>query len=400
VPDRLRILVVSGEPPYPPTYGGARIRLFHLLKQLSPRHDFTLLTLLETQEDRGFVKPLEDYCQRVFSFDSPPATTRPRLCDRVRAPAYRLAFSRQLAEALSNEVRHGRYDLVHIETSRMAVYTPLLGGCRKIIDAVDSSTLHHRNQAALAQGARARLRACCLQFLVTRFERANFRHYDAGVTVAGRDAEVIRQLCPALTVHVIPNGVNPDFFQFNADSPEDPARLIFTGTMDYAPNVDAVVWFTQQILPQIRRAVPEVRFHIVGRNPTPRVLQLAGEHGGVAVEGFAPDLRPHLARSSVYVCPLRTGAGMKNKMLEAMAIGKAIVTTAEGASGNDGRDGEHFRIATSPQDFAEAVTTLLRSPERRHRMGSDARAFVQQHYSWEHSAALFEQLYLDVARNR
>ena len=398
--DRLQVLILSAEPPYPPTHGGARIRLYHLLQQLAPRHDLTLLTLLETPEEREFLPPLEPYCRKILAFDYTPPATRPSLRDRLRAPAYRLADSPPLAAALVNELRTGHYDLVHADTSRMAVYTPLLRGQRKIIAATDSSTLSHRNQTALTKGLQAKARARYLQWLVTRYERDNYREYDAGVMVADRDAAVIRRLCPQLSVRVIPNGVNPDFLNFPLAPGADSGQLVFTGTLDYEPNVDAVFWFTQQILPLIHRAIPAAHLHVIGRNPTSRILDLAIQNPTVTVAGFVPDLRPALAAATVYVCPLRLGAGLKNKVLEAMAMGMAIVTTTEGASGNAGCAGQHFLVADNPANFAAAVVTLLRDPDRRQQLGAAARQLVSETYSWERAGAAFHQLYLEVASGR
>jgi len=398
--DRLQVLILSAEPPYPPTYGGARIRLFHLLQQLAPRHDLTLLTLLETPEDRDFLPALEPYCRKILAFDFTPSATRPTWRERLRAPAYRLACSPPLAAALVSEFRDGHYDLVHADTSRMAVYTPLLRGHRKIISATDSSTLAHQNQTTLAQGLRAQVRARYLQWLVTRYERDNYREYDAGAVVADRDAAVIRQLCPRLSVRVIPNGVNPDFLSYKSAPAGNTFQLVFTGTLDYEPNVDAVLWFTQQILPLIRRDIPAAQLHVIGRNPTPKIHELASQNPAVTVTGFVPDLRPALAAAAVYVCPLRLGAGLKNKVLEAMAMGLAIVTTTEGASGNAGRDGQHFLVANDPAKFAAAVVTLLRDPQRREQLGAAARQLVSETYSWERAGEAFHKLYLEVARRK
>ena len=398
--DRLQVLILSAEPPYPPTYGGARIRLFHLLQQLAPHHDITLLTILETPEDREFLPSLEPYCRKVLAFNFTPPATRPTWRERLRAPAYRLAYSPPLAAALVSELRDGHYDLVHADTSRMAVYTPLLRGHRKIIAATDSSTLAHQHQTSLARGLRAKARARYLQWLVTRYERENYREYDAAVVVAERDAAVIRRLCSHLSVHVIPNGVNPDFLNFQSALAVDNVRLVFTGTLDYEPNVDAVLWFTEQILTLICRDIPAAQLHVIGRNPTPRIRELASQNPSVTVTGFVPDLRPALAAATVYVCPLRLGAGLKNKLLEAMAMGMAIVTTTEGASGNAGRDGQHFLVADDPARFAAAVVALLRDPQRRQQLGTAARQLVSETYSWERAGAAFHQLYLDVACGR
>jgi glycosyltransferase involved in cell wall biosynthesis len=166
--------------------------------------------------------------------------------------------------------------------------------------------------------------------------------------------------------------------------------------MDFKPNEDAVKWFVKDILPLIRRQRPDATFQIIGRNPTDAVRQLAEVHG-VEVTGFVEDFRPLVARASVYVCPLRAGSGMKNKTLEAMAMGKAIVTTAEGASGIGGNDGIEYALADSAEAFAARVCQLMSSPAERARLGTAARSLAAARYSWERTGALFEAAYRRVA---
>lgn len=393
---RLKVLVLSAEPPYPPSHGGARLRLYHLLRQLSNHHHITLLTLLETPSEREHLQALEKFCEKVVALDTPSPAVPPSLRQRLQAPFYRLAYSRDFAATLHSQLSTLNPSLVHVDTARMAVYTPLLNGQRKLMSAVDSATLGYRNRLAQIPFGPARLRARYTLHTVRNFERKLYPEYDACTVVAERDAAEIHALCPRLPMHVIPNGIDCAAYSPMQYLPEEQNLLLFTGTMDYGPNVDGMIWFVREILPLIQAAVPSAHLEIVGRNPTNAVRALAAKPG-VTVTGFVPAVQPHLTRATVFVCPLRQGSGMKNKLLEAMAAGKGIVTTAEGASGIGSQDGLSYIVADAPDSFAQAVVALLRDPTRRQSLGNNARAFVRANYSWERAGQLMHELYLKVA---
>ncbi len=392
----LRVLVLSSEPPWPPTHGGARLKLYQVLKHLAPRHDMTLLMMLERPEEREFVPALEKVCGRVLAFDRKPVSAPPTWRERWQAPFYRLAYTTEVAAAIQHELTKNTYDLVHVDLAHMAVYTPLLREHRKIIAAHDSQTVSYASRVALARTPRERLRARFLLNRVRAFERQHYPEYDACIVVAEEDRDMIRRLCPDLRVQIAPNGIDLDYFQPQPATIAEPHQLVFTGMMDFGPNIDAVAWFVSAILPRVEQAYPDARFEIVGRNPTGAVRALT-KSARVSATGFVPDLQPHLARAAVYVCPLRLGSGMKNKMLEAMAMGKAIVTTSEGASGIGGTSGREYLVADQAEPFADAVVELLRNPARRWDLGQAARRFVEARYSWERTVELYHQLYLAVA---
>ncbi len=397
MPSRLKILVLTPEPPYPPAYGGARLRLFNVLARLSATHEFTLLTLVESPEEKKFIPELEKLCHRLLTFDRKSFLARPTLKERLQAPAYKCYYSTDIAAAITRELTEQQFDLVHVDTPHMAVYTPQLRRSRKIMAATDSATLGLRSWLGSIHHPLKKLRACYTAFIMEQFERRLYREYNACVVIADRDRDAVRELCPKLPIHIIPNGVDLEYFRPQDTTPEEPARLIFTGTMDYEPNVDAVQWFVNRMLPEIRKRDPRVCFDIVGRAPTKDVLALAS-HPGVSVTGAVPDMRPYLAKAAIYICPLRLGSGMKNKLLEAMAMGKAIVTTAEGASGNGGRSGSEYVIADEEGAIIAAIVGLLQNPEKRRQMGQAARAYVEQQYSWDRTAREFQELYQAVAR--
>lgn len=392
---RLKILLLSAEPPYPPTHGGSRLRLHHLLKQLSPRHDFTVLTFLETPEDREYLAAAGQLCQRLQAFDR-NLPSRPTLRERFRAPFHRQVFTEEFAAALKRELSGTSYDLVQVDAASMAVYTPLLAGHRKVITPNDSISLAYRNRLPLTHGFKNKLRTRYLMHLIQRHEQMFYRQYDACVVVAEGDRQQIQRLCPQLPVHVIPLGIDLNYYKPGPPEQEEEDRLVFTGTMDFRPNIDSARWFVEEILPRIANARPQVKLEIVGRNPTDEVLALA-RRPGVTVTGFVPDLRPHVARAAVYVSPVRFGSGIKCKMLEAMAMGKAIVTTGAGTSGVAAQSGQDYLTAEEPGAFAAAVLDLLADREKRRRFAQASRRFIEQHYTWERMAESYEMIYLQAA---
>lgn len=214
------------------------------------------------------------------------------------------------------------------------------------------------------------------------------------VSVSLADSESLAALDRRIKSIVIPNGVDTGFYQFSTERTELPL-LVFTGKMDFRPNIDAMVWFCGEILPLVRKEVPEVQLKIVGQKPTSRILRLI-EDSRVEVTGAVEDVRPHISSASVYVVPLRMGGGTRLKILEAMAMGKAIVSTRIGAEGLSYLDRRDLVIADSPELFAREVVTLLRKGKMRRELGKNARALVEKRYDWTLIAPMFESVYAQV----
>jgi glycosyltransferase involved in cell wall biosynthesis len=208
------------------------------------------------------------------------------------------------------------------------------------------------------------------------------------IAVSDTDRALLAATAPGARVCAIPTGVDPAYFAPNGNR-EVPDTLIFTGSMDWYPNEDAIVHFTEAILPRIRREVPDVTMAVVGRDPTPRLRAVAAG-AGVRVTGTVDDVRPYVAKAAVYVVPLRVGGGTRLKIFEALAMGKALVSTRVGAEGLPLVSGEHVLLADDPADFARAVVSLLRDPPRRRALGLAARRLVEERYTWAQVAREFE----------
>jgi glycosyltransferase involved in cell wall biosynthesis len=219
-------------------------------------------------------------------------------------------------------------------------------------------------------------------------EREACKQASLTIAVSDEDRRRLVQLAPGARVGAIPTGVDTSYFQ-PAARPEIPARVVFSGSMDWHPNEDAVIYFGETILPKIRANIPETSFAVVGRNPSQN-LCAAAERLGMIVTGTVDDVRPYLNEASVYVVPLRAGSGTRMKIFEALGMAKPVVSTTVGAEGLALTPGTEFIAADEPQEFAEAVVSLLRDAERRKALGQAGRSLVVERYSWEQVAREFE----------
>ena len=213
---------------------------------------------------------------------------------------------------------------------------------------------------------------------------------DLTVAVSDDDRQRLAAIAPGGHIAAIPTGVDTDYFAPGA-APEQPGKLVFSGSMDWQPNEDAVLFFIDQILPLIRAQSPDVSFTVVGRNPTER-LRTAAAAAGVIVTGTLDDIRPAMADAAIAVVPLRAGSGTRLKILEAMAMGKAVVSTTVGAEGLALVPGEHFLAADAPAEFARAVLSLLRNEKERRRLAEAGRDLVERTGSWAQVARQFDSL--------
>jgi glycosyltransferase involved in cell wall biosynthesis len=217
---------------------------------------------------------------------------------------------------------------------------------------------------------------------------------DLTIAVSEEDRHRLASLAPGARISPIPTGVDTSYFVPDGTA-QQPARLVFTGSMDWHPNEDGVLYFIDAILPRIRSEVPETSFAVVGRNPSDRLREACGRNG-VLITGTVDDVRPFVREAAVYVVPLRAGGGTRLKIFEALSLGKAVVSTTVGAEGLalvSGRDGV---IADGPADFARAVVSLLRDSKQREALGAAGRRLVEDRYTWTHVAHEFETLCLDA----
>jgi len=225
------------------------------------------------------------------------------------------------------------------------------------------------------------------------------RFFNHIIAVSGQDQQTLASEFGIKNVSVLPTGVDTDFFRPLDERPQ-PGRLVFVGSMDWDPNEDGILWLLREVYPRIRQAVPDASLSVVGRNPSLHLRAVAAKEPGVEITGWVPDVRPHLSRAAVVLVPLRVGGGTRIKIPEAMAMGKAVVSTPVGAEGLPFCDGREIRIAEQPEEFAQAVIELLRNAPLRNSIGRLALKEIASRYSWDVVVDKLETILEQVARPR
>ena len=392
----MKILLLTDRLPFP-LANGQNLRLFHFIRRLSRDHSFDIVAY----GPKPYPAEIAPLFRQIVTLDSKPRPAPPqgmvRRLSAAFSPDHLIAFDPQMRDLLVERIRRESYDLVWISGWDMLVYLPDLGPVPVLADVVDEGVLEHLRVLRHARSTGAWFRSAKRLIQTYRFERKFFSAATLCNTVSDLDAAFVRRLCPGAKVEVIHNGVDLDFFA-PSDETSGPPSLVFEGHMRFAPNVDAVLHFHREILPHIRRAVPEVRFAVVGKEPTPAIQALADDR--VLVTGYVDDVRPYIAGSTLFVCPMRTGAGIKNKILQAWAMAKPVVATPQSCGGLRAVDGANIRIANGSRPFAKAVVDLLASPSARRELGRRGRETVEQFYGWDRQAGLLANLFQSVASAR
>jgi glycosyltransferase involved in cell wall biosynthesis len=391
----MRILWVKVGNLWPPNTGG-RLRSFHTIAELARRNHVTLLTTHGRNENPGDLAAELPDCEEVVSlpYEAPKqgslgfagALARSWLSPfpvdmwKWRIPAVKSAAERLIAEK--------KIDVCVADFLLAAANVPLDGPVPMVFF---SHNVEHMIWKRLCEIETRWWRRAPLEIewrKMRRYESRACARAHLTVAVSDADRAILAARAPGAVVRSIPTGVDVSYFTPNGYH-EAPAALVFTGSMDWYPNEDAILYFIERILPEVRREMPGAALSVVGRNPTPRLLAAAGA-AGVRVTGTVNDIRPYVAEAAVYIVPLRIGGGTRLKIFEALAMGKAVVSTSVGAEGLPLVPGEHFLQADAALDFAGAVVALLRDPERRKILGASGRKLVEERYSWRRAAREFE----------
>jgi sugar transferase (PEP-CTERM/EpsH1 system associated) len=397
----MRILVVAPYPPYPPRFGGAA-RIYHLLRVLARDHRITLLSFASPDEAAD-MRPLADLGIEVHTVPRAPARSprRKRLYQLRslvgRTYSHYSLWSPRMAAGLDGLLSRRRFDVVQLEFGDLAGSYAVAPGPLRVLD---EHNVEYRFLERLERQERSRLRRLFYRLEARKLrddELAACRRADAILTTSDVDRATLAPDVGTTPIRVVPNGVDTTFFTPGPAGNGRP-RLVFTGAIDYQPNTDAVLHFCAEIWPRVRRAAPEATLAIVGKDPPPAVLALAGE--GVTVTGTVPDVRPWMQSATAFVVPLRTGGGTRLKILEALASGRAVVSTSLGCEGLEVTPGRDILVADEPAAFADAVLRCVGDPALRARLGAAGRALVEERYRWEAIGANLADFYQELLARR
>lgn len=400
-PDALELLFVSHFPPSPATFGAQR-RIEGLMGALARRHRITGLSLVGPDfEAPAARRAMEAYCREVVLVPGRPERGLRKRLLQLAALASPASFERRhcsvpaLRAALGELLSRRRFDVVSVELPFLA-HQPLRrapAGEPPPLVVLDEHNIEHdlaRQSRDASRGPLRRLHHAVNWRKVRREELSAWARCDGVVFTSADDAARARSLAPALRSAVVPNAVDVEHFRPDPSlPPADGRTVVFFGTLDYFPNHDGLEWFLAEIWPRLAQSHPRARLKIIGPRPTPWALRQQGPR--VEVTGLVEDLRPHLSAAAAIVVPLRVGGGTRFKIVEGMAMGKAIVSTTRGAEGIAAAPGEHLLLADDPAAFAAATGALLDDPARAGRLGASARALAEARYSWRSAADAYER---------
>jgi glycosyltransferase involved in cell wall biosynthesis len=395
----MKILWFSHLVPYPETGLGVLQRSYHLVRELSRAHQVYLLAFVQRKIIADLLGDVEEglhtarehlsqYCAQVQFLPIPSECSRfgpVWLAARslTGAHPYTIRWLRsEVAERVATEWNASiDFDVVHFDTLSLAPY-------RRIFPRGAKSLDHHNIESDMML-RRARMERNPLKRLyfwqegerLLSYERRVCPQFDLNITCSHLDTERLKNVAPGVSVTEVPNGVDTAYFRPNGEA-ECPFSLVFAGNLSWYPNAAAMLFFADRVWPALKKQLPQVTMDVVGGNPPASLSALAARDKNFRVHGFVPDVRPHIGRAAIYVCPIMDGGGTKLKILDALAMGKPIVAHPIACEGIAVRDGQDVVFAREPGEFVRAIVTLLASPQRRMQMSTKARSLAESCYSY------------------
>jgi sugar transferase (PEP-CTERM/EpsH1 system associated) len=400
----MKILLLSPWFPWPP-FGGALIRVLETLRHLSQKHRVTLLAPVSHRVEAEHVAALDHLCETVVTVEV--SETMQAVLARLGMGLLRgmpliqsLHQDRNMARQLRQLTVQNCYDIIHVEHSFMSPYMAFVSPdsrAKRVLSMHNIESLRFRREIGSARWGARRLALLTDHLLFSGWEEESVGHFDGIVAVSTQEEEWIRAHAPKAQVVLIPNGVNIDYFSALERSNPPRRSIVFTGLMNYPPNIDAVLWFCDAVFPLVSRQHPEVRFLIVGDKPPSRVRALARRRN-VYVTGRVTDVRPFIADCAALVVPLRSGAGTRLKILEALAMRRPVVSTYQGAEGLAVSDGVNILLGDTAEDLAHHLCALLSNPALGDQLGKAGRHLVESTYDWKSCLHKLEPFYATLTQ--
>lgn len=393
----MRILWLKTELLHPVDKGG-RIRTYQMLRALRRRHHVTYLTLDDGSAAADAPALAAEYCHELVRV---PHRTRAKftagfyaeLAANLASPLPYFIRKYESAEMLREVgARAAGFDVVVCDFLMPSVNVPRRLPAPAVLFQHNVEAMIWRRHYEVQTNPLKKAYLYGQWLKARRFERAACRRFDAVIAVSRDDAELMRREYGVREVSDVPTGVDVDYFRPSGAERAEPHGLVFTGSMDWLPNEDAIQFFTREVMPLVRERVPGVKLTVVGRKPYASLLELAERDPSIVVTGRVEDVRPYMERAAAYVVPIRIGGGTRLKIYEAMAMEKPVVSTTVGAEGLPLRDGEDLLLADTPRAFADAVVRVLEDDALARRLGRQSSETVREKFGWERAADSFAEL--------
>ncbi|MDP4219433.1 MAG: glycosyltransferase family 4 protein [Bacteroidota bacterium] len=401
----MRILQLASRLPYPLTDGGA-IGIFKPTEAIAKLgHEITFVTFPDVDPNITNIatKKFSEFC-RLELVGRPLPSRTATLLRTMFSGAYPIErrMMPEMFELLEKLLTQNTYDIVHLDASHMGKYGLWIKERFGLPVLLRQHNFETQIYERFAKNAKNPLAAIVAKIHARRLrvEESKFlQGLDCIVAISAEDERLMRELAPRTKFRIVPAGVDTSYFTPQPIELEEDT-VLWVGGMDWDPNKDAVEFFAKEIYPLIVERLPHTTFSIVGAG-TESLTSLNVQHSGrIRLHGRVKDIRSELAKAKVMICPLRVGGGMRLKLLDFFAAGKAVVSTHIGAEGNVGADGVHLLLRDDPRSFGEAVISLLEDDSLRRSLGENARALAEQTYSWQSIARQFSTIYEEVAASR
>lgn len=392
----MNILFIVKEFPHSKVIGGPII-IYNRVKYLSEKHDVSMIAFADNPTAEQ-IESVSCYTKDLVLVPPTPPRSRSRIIrDYFFSPVppyFLLTRSEEMYSELGKMVKRRDYDVIISEYSMVAQYlyrNPDLSGIKRVMSVHECYYLARKNAFEVNGLNRKGITALLYTKGLKKYEFDMYADADKVLTLTPEGKKELLEIRPNLDISVVPHGVDVDSFK-PGERPAGPPTVTFLGNYPHDPNRDAVVYFIKSIWPYIKERVPGCRFLVVGRGPTPDMLELGERDPSIEITGQVEDVKPYLMMSDVFVCPVRMGGGFRGKVLEAMAAGLPVVSTELGAEGLPAVDGENILLAEESDEFAAKVVSLLDDKSLGDRIASNARELMEREFSWKHGVEILEEL--------
>jgi polysaccharide biosynthesis protein PslH len=406
----MKLLFLSHDIPSPAL--SDTLPLYYLIRHLSASygHDITLISFVSERSRTEDIEHLKSVCSVANPIQIQWSSHKKLVAKAVKNSILNLPknlrhglfvneldyyYDRRMDQTVKEVIEKNNFELL-CSTRQMANYVVDVDA-PKIVQPFDALSEWHRQVSSNSRGLK-KIAYGIRSALNRSYEKHIYEEFDACLVVTQRDKELFGSLNPRIRCKVVPNGVDVDYFS-HIGTDEESSSLILLAGMRGPVAVANVLYFYNEVFPLILRESPDVRLYLVGRDPAKEVVQLSSDPL-VSVTGYVDDVRPYIAKSTVFISPEILGTGIKNKVLEAMSMGKAVVTTTLGAQGISVRSGEHLLIADTPKEFAKKTVSLLTDRQLRATIGANARKLIEEQYSWEITTKALNELLVNIVSQR
>lgn len=377
----MKILCLTSRFPFPPI-GGDKLRFFNILKYLSKKHEVSILCFSDRKIPPNLISSYQNYFCAIDVVIFPPIYSYINcIIGSLKGEPLQISYyrSKKMEALVKEKIGQKEFDMIFVHLIRMAEYVKEYPIC-KILDFTDAQSLNYIRAMAYTRGKWSIIHRLERK-RVHQYEQYIWRYFDKTLVVSPVDQQYLLSFNDKINVEVLPNGVDIGKYSFKLNDHRN-HQICFIGNMRTFPNTDAVVWFSYEVLPLIKKEIPDTKFYIVGAEPSNQIHKLA-KLKDVYITGEVENINEYVWNSAVSVAPMRVGAGIQNKILESMALGTPVVTTSIGLEGIDVIQERHIFVSDTPEDFSRSVIRLIKDKDLRMQISREARKLIEENYTWD-----------------